>query len=45
MEPPVDNPNTSWTTSPNCSGKTARIVAVYANRFEYHNAKAVLARS
>ena len=25
-----------------CSGKVARIVAVYTNRFEYHNAKAVL---
>ncbi|MBL71880.1 MAG: hypothetical protein CMB41_01780 [Euryarchaeota archaeon] len=25
-----------------CSGKVARIVAVYTSRFEYHNAKAVL---
>ena len=25
-----------------CSGKVGRIVSVYTNRFEYHNAKAVL---
>ena len=25
-----------------CSGKVARIVSVYTDRFEYHNAKAVL---